>query len=136
MAAGRGLSDERRRRLQHRLLPAAGGLLFLVLLILLISSLGASDQVSGARRFLSAWERGDYAGMHAQLTDDAKRRYPRAVFDAAYRAAAATATSTRVNAGDAHDADGGARARITFRTRVFGRLRGELQLPMSATHVK
>src|SRR5918912_1747791 len=112
MEVGRGLSDERRRRLQHRLLPAAGGVLFVLLLIVLVSSLGASYQVSGARRFLSAWERGDYAGMHAQLTDDAKRRYPREVFDAAYRSAAATATATRVEAGDAHDAGGGARASV------------------------
>src|SRR5918911_351752 len=114
MAAGRSLSDERRRRLLHRALPAAGGLLFVLLLIVVLSSLGASDQVSGARRFLSAWERGDYAGMHAQLTDDAKRRYPREVFDAAYRSAAATATATRVDAGDAHDRAGGARASVSL----------------------
>src|SRR5919206_4580501 len=130
---GRDLSEERRRRLVHRALPAAGALLLLVLVIALVASLGASDQVSGARRFLSAWERGDYAAMHAQLTDDAKRRYPRTVFDAAYRAAAATETAVRVDAGDAHDSGGGARASVAFRTRVFGRLRGKLDLPMATT---
>jgi penicillin-binding protein A len=132
----RDLSDERRRRLRRRALPAVGGAAFLLLLIVVIAGAGTSDEVSGARRFAHAWERGDYAGMHAQLTDRAKRLFPRAAFDAAYRTAAATATTTKVEAGDARDADGGATVPVTLRTRVFGTMRGDLEIRMSGSRVK
>lgn len=134
--ARRDLSEERRRRLRHRALPALGGAVFLLLLVALIRSCGTSDEVSGARRFAGAWERGDYAAMHAQLTERAKRLFPRAAFEAAYRSAAATATATAVEAGDVRDADGGAVVPLTLRTRVFGTMRGDLEVPMSGASVK
>jgi transpeptidase family protein len=132
----RDLSDERRRRLRRRALPVLGGGLFLILLILLIRSCGTSEEVTGARRFASAWERGDYTAMHAQLTERAQRLFPRAAFDAAYRSAAATATATAIEAGDPRDSDEGAVIPVTLRTRVFGKMRGDLEVSMSGSRVK
>jgi cell division protein FtsI/penicillin-binding protein 2 len=121
--------------LRKRALPALGGLFLFVVLVAVILGSGASDEVTGARRFVSAWERGDYAAMHEQLSERAKRLYPPATLERAYRSAAATVTATSVSAGDPHDRSGGAAVEVTFRTRVFGTVRGELELPMSGATV-
>jgi peptidoglycan glycosyltransferase len=97
---------------------------------------GESDAVRGADRFAAAWARSDYGAMHAQLTDRARRLFPRAAFEAAYRRAAATATLERVRPGRAHDSGDGAAVPVTLRTGVFGRIRGRLEMKMSGTSVK
>src|SRR5438094_9185396 len=131
-AQGHKYSDERRRRLLRRALPALGVLLVLVLVITLVVTGGPSPAVSGARRFLAAWERSDYAGMRALLTPEAQRRYTPAAFARAYSAAAQTATATGIGAaGKVRDAPGGAVVRVVVRTRLFGDIRGRVQLPMS-----
>ncbi|HKP92165.1 MAG TPA: hypothetical protein VJT75_19505, partial [Thermoleophilaceae bacterium] len=131
-----GYSDERRRRLRRRALPALGGIVLLLVVVVVAMSTGESDAVRGANRFAAAWARSDYAAMHAQLTDRARRLFPRAAFEAAYRRAAATATLERVTPGKAHDADDGAAVPVTLRTHVFGRVRGRLEMKMSGSSVK
>jgi peptidoglycan glycosyltransferase len=85
-----------------------------------------------AQDFADAWARGDYPAMHAQLSDDARRRTPLPEFTADYKAAAATATAISVVAGKAgKPADGVVSVPVTVRTRVFGPVAATLQLPFS-----
>ena len=121
---------ERRRRVTHRALP--------LLCLLGLASLGAgllvgSRTESGseriARDFTRLWARGDYAAMHLLLTPDARDRHPLSSFQAAYRRAAATATTTFVSVGEARGVNGDRVAvPVTVGTRVFGTLRGRVEL--------
>jgi cell division protein FtsI/penicillin-binding protein 2 len=108
----------------------------LVLVVVLAMSVGESDAVRGAKRFVAAWSRADYGAMHAQLTDRARKLFPRPAFEAAYRRAAATATLERVVPGKGHDTDDGAAVEVILRTRVFGRVHGRLEMKMSGSSVK
>ena len=126
-------SDERRRRFSHRALPALGGLAVVSLAAGL--AFGAGAQSGGERTaadFAAAWERGDYRAMHAMLDAASRRAHSLAEFKRAYREAAATATATSVRAGEPGDeSDGTIRVPVKVRTRVFGRLRFELRLPVN-----
>ncbi len=84
-------------------------------------------------RFLRAWERGDYAAMHAELSDVARRATPLAEFTNAYRRAARTGTAVAVTAGGVSRPDSGGRlvAPVAMRTRLFGTLRSRMVLPLS-----
>ena len=84
-----------------------------------------------AIRFVSAWERGDYASMHAMLTPEARERWPLQRFARAYRRAAATATVARVRASRPRKAQNDAIAvPVDIRTRIFGDLRTTVTLPL------
>ncbi|TML82084.1 MAG: hypothetical protein E6G07_04105 [Actinobacteria bacterium] len=133
----RRYSEERRKRLLRRALPVTAGLAVLILVITLLVTGGASPAVTGARRFVAAWERSDYSAMRALITPEAQRRYAFPAFQRAYRAAAGTATATGVAAiGKVRDAPGGAAVPLEFRTRLFGTLTGRLGLPMAGSRVK
>ena len=103
----RAPNDQQLRLAPHRLpapLGAAGRLLAAVAgaAFLAGTMVGARHEPSERRvaeRFAGAWERGDYAAMHALLSDAARRRTSLARFTAAYRRAAVTATATAVRAG-------------------------------------
>ncbi|HEY1273822.1 MAG TPA: penicillin-binding transpeptidase domain-containing protein [Thermoleophilaceae bacterium] len=96
-----------------------------------VGSFADSSSHKAARSFTQAWARGDYAVMHDLLTDDAQSRYPLKAFRAAYRRAAATATLKRVAPEDPESTtDGEAVVPVLLNTRVFGRVRGRLTLPV------
>jgi peptidoglycan glycosyltransferase len=125
------LSIERRRRLTRRLLPALAGVAVLALAVGVM--VGSGHESSGertARSFAEAWERRDYAGMHALLTPSARSRYPLGDFTRSYRYTWALATAVSL---DAHDPDGerdrGVVVPTTVRTRVFGELDLDLVVP-------
>jgi penicillin-binding protein A len=126
-------SDEQRRRFSHRALPALGGLAVVSLAAGL--AFGAGAQSGGERTaadFAAAWERGDYRAMHAMLDAASRRAHSFAEFRRAYREAAATATATSVRAGEPGDESNGTiTVPVEVRTRVFGRLRSELRVPVS-----
>jgi penicillin-binding protein A len=126
-------SDEQRRRFSHRALPALGGLAVVSLAAGL--AFGAGAQSGGERTaadFAAAWERGDYRAMHAMLDAASRRAHSLAEFRRAYREAAATATATSVRAGEPGDESNGTiTVPVEVRTRVFGRLRSELRVPVS-----
>jgi penicillin-binding protein A len=126
-------SDEQRRRFSHRALPALGGLAVVSLAAGL--AFGAGAQSGGERTaadFAAAWERGDYRAMHAMLDAASRRAHSLAEFRRAYREAAATATATSVRAGEPGDESNGTiSVPVEVRTRVFGRLRSELRVPVS-----
>ena len=126
------LSAERRRRLTRRLLPAVAAL---ALVAFVAGAVAGSRHQSGgeraARGFTAAWERHDYAAMHALLTPAARARYPLADFTRAYRDTAATATALSFEAGDPEgERDGGVVVPMTVATRAFGTL--TLDLVVSA----
>jgi peptidoglycan glycosyltransferase len=125
-------SPERRRRLTHRAVPLIGGLAALSLVAgLLIGSAADSASERTAKQFGRAWERGDLTAMYSLLSGDARSRYNRAAFDRAYRDAAASATIERLEVGSLKGQDGDRlRLPVTLRTRIFGRVRGDLLLPV------
>ena len=134
--AFRDLSQERRRRLTHRTAPLIAAAAVVMLLVAILNgSCGAADGEDSARRFVSAWERSDWAAMHRELTPAAKDRYPPAALERAYEGAAATATAAAVDAGRPEVDGDAARVDLDLRTRVFGTLRGELRLPMEDARV-
>jgi penicillin-binding protein A len=127
-----GLSVERRRRLTHRALPALGGLALLAAGAgMVVGSQAQSGSQRTAREFTEAWERGDYRAMYALLDEASRRVYTQREFRSAYRDAAATATSTAVDAGDpAGERNGSVAIPVAVRTRVFGTVRARLRFPV------
>jgi penicillin-binding protein A len=132
------LSSERRRRLTHRALPAIGGLAALALAAgAIVGSFAASADERAARDFADAWERSDERAMYALLSGSARSTYPFERFRRAYRRAADTATLVAVAAGDPEGARAGSIVvPMTLRTRVFGRLRGELLVPVEDERIQ
>ncbi len=126
---------ERRRRLLHRGLPALVGAaaLAVVLGVLVGGGAGGTERAT-ARRFASAWARGDYARMYGLLDAAARARTSFQDFAAAYRDAAATATLISLGVGTVGNRSGTAiPLQMTIRTRVFGTLRGVIDLPVSGS---
>jgi cell division protein FtsI/penicillin-binding protein 2 len=131
------LSSERRRRLSHRALPA--------LAVLALVSATAGAMVGGrtssvaertARQFTEAWERQDYRDMYGLLDGASRRVYSLREFRQAYRDSGDTGTVERVDAGDpVGEHDGAVTVPIALHTRVFGRVRAELRLPVDGERV-
>src|SRR3954453_7246900 len=123
---------ERRRRLTHRALPVLGGVAFVSLVAGMVAGAGAESAGAGAaRRYGAAWERGDYRAMYALLGADSRSRVTEARFEAAYRATAATATATptSVRVGSpGGESDGKVSLPVAVRTRIFGTVRGDVDL--------
>ena len=127
----------RQRRLLTRAIPlgalAAGAFLVGALLG------GGPSGLAGGQRFADSLERGDFAGMYAELTADSKQRYAPEAFANAYRRADDVATVSSIDAGeaDAGDRDHGeeAVAPLTLRTRAFGTITRDLRLPLDEEQV-
>ncbi len=84
-----------------------------------------------ARDWAAAWERGDYAVMHSLLSDEARDRASLRRFVRTYREAAETATVSKLRAGEPRDeGDAGYTLPVSMETRIFGRLRGTVPLPI------
>jgi penicillin-binding protein A len=132
------LSSERRRRLTHRALPAIGGLAALALAAgAIVGSFAASADERAAGDFAEAWERSDERAMYALLSGSARSTYPFERFRRAYRRAADTATLVAIAAGDPEGTrDGSIVVPMTLRTRVFGRQRGELLVPVEDERIE
>jgi peptidoglycan glycosyltransferase len=85
-----------------------------------------------AKRFVTSWQRADYAGMYAELTDAAQRARPIADFTSDYRGATAIATATAFVAGKVGKFENGVvEVPMTIRTRSFGIVHQTLRLPFS-----
>ena len=132
-----GLSSERRRRITHRGLPALCGLALLAGGAgLVVGSQARSGAERTASRFAEAWELRDYRSMHELLDEASRREHTLRELRAAYRRAAATATARGVVAGDPEEGrDGFVAVPMEVRTRVFGAVRADLQLPVNGERV-
>src|ERR1044072_388329 len=127
-------SSQRRRSLARRrgvFVATVAGLIGLAVFVVL--SIGGRPAAEvRAERFVEAWARSDYAAMHAELTDEARKARPPADFSADYRAAAATGTATAFVPGKVGKLeDGIVSVPMVVRTRVFGTIRATLRLPFA-----
>jgi penicillin-binding protein A len=131
------IPPERRRRLTHRALPALGGLAAVSMVagaFVGSSTESTSERVAGD--FATAWERGDMRGMRALMSESSSARFPLASMRRAYRRAAATATLTAIETGEPEGVhDDQVSVPVVLDTRVFGRLRGDLRVPVSGERV-
>jgi peptidoglycan glycosyltransferase len=127
----------RRRRITHRALPTLGGLAAVSLVAGAFVGAGAnSAEERTATDFVAAWERGDTRAMYRLLSTSAKALYPLGAFRRAYERAAATATSRSIDPGDPGGIHGDqVTVPVVVETRVFGALRGDLEIPVSDEHV-
>ena len=125
-------NGERQRRVLTRAIP-------LVAIAIAAFAAGVAVAVGPdspeAERFLAAWERRDFAAMHAEITADAQAEYPLERFRRLYEQAAETATILSVETGEVSERDGAAVARVDFDSYAFGALGGELAVPISADKV-
>ncbi len=116
-----------RRRLVALAVTALGALLVGI-------GVGAAREDSAeevAVRFVNAWARGDYAGMYALVTPEARRRTSFRQFASAYRTAASTTTSQKLSAGKPTTPEAGiAVVPVQVRTAVFRSVDGRLRLPV------
>jgi cell division protein FtsI/penicillin-binding protein 2 len=129
-------SSQRRRSLARRRLIFLGAVVVVVGLVVvaIVMTGGRPEAEVRAQRFVSAWARGDYAAMHAELGDDARKARSVADFTADYRAAAATATATAFRPGKVGKLENGiVSVPMTVTTRVFGTVQTTLRLPFTST---
>jgi penicillin-binding protein A len=84
-----------------------------------------------AQKFAAAWAKGDHRAMWALVDDDTRKAYPLKRFNATYRAAERAATVAAVRTGPVREARGDRLVvPVSVRTRDFGRLRGNVALPI------
>ena len=115
----------------RRLVPAVALLAIVVAAVVLLTGSGDGGKRETAEQFVTLWARRDFRGMYALLGEDARRAFSEAAFQAAYANAATTATSRSLTAGRAREAQKDLVAvDVTVRTRVFGTVRGVLDVPL------
>ena len=110
----------------------AGGACVVIVLLMLTG--GPPAEQAAAQRFVTAWSKGDYATMHAELSAADRRAMPLRRFTAGFRAAASTATATRFSHGEISGPDDDVvSVPMTVVTRVFGTLRAKLRLTFTGS---
>ena len=131
------LTSERRRRLTHRALPAVGGLAVVALAAgALVGSRAVSADEATAKAFTAAWVRGDERAMYRLVDARTRSSWPFERFEREYARAAGTATLTGLAAEDpTGTTEDSVVVPMTLRTRVFGRLRGNLLVPVEEERV-
>ena len=121
----------RRRSRPERFAPLAAVALLALGVGVYVGAKHEPAAASVARDWAAAWERGDYASMHALLSDDARKRASLKRFVRTYREAGETVTLRKVATDNPRAADDGAYdLPVAVQTRIFGRLRGTVRLPM------
>jgi cell division protein FtsI/penicillin-binding protein 2 len=122
----------RRRALSRHLVPLVALALVAFIGGVVLGGGHRSGAEEVAERYVEAWERGDYEGMHRLLTDGARERTSLAVFRRAHERDAATATVTELRARRIPEPEDGVVAvPVTARTTVFGTIDTTLELPVS-----
>lgn len=122
------------RRVLTRLLPIA--LIAIAAFVYGVSCGAAPGRAERrtAERYVHAWARGDYPAMYGMLSKGARERVSPAVFGAAYRDAALTATQSGLSPGGAGDTDNGAvPVPVTVATHVFGTFRTVARIPLDGS---
>src|SRR3954447_2611527 len=123
-------SFDRRRRLARHGLPVAALAAVSFAVGLVIGAGHVSSEQRVVERLAAAWRKGDYVGIWATMTPEARQRYTAAAVRQAYRSAAATATSRSMTIGKPrHDGDAYLLP-VAVRTAAFGTVRGNVRLPL------
>ncbi len=123
---------KRRRRAivaPRRFAPIALTALAALVAGLVVGARHVPSQRKVVAEFATDWQRADYAGMYAMLSDAARKRTSRARLERTYRQAAAVLTLTKLTTGRVRDDGDAVRIPVTMDTRVFGRLTGTLVVP-------
>jgi peptidoglycan glycosyltransferase len=89
-----------------------------------------------AQRFATAWARGDYATMYAQITDDDQARISRLKFMTAYQETMRTATAAHVVTGKPRKDGDDYRVPVRIDTRAFGTVTGDVVMPISGSGIE
>ncbi|MET0615358.1 MAG: penicillin-binding transpeptidase domain-containing protein [Thermoleophilaceae bacterium] len=119
-------------------MPTLGGLAAVSLLAGLLVGAGTNSAAERtASSFTEAWQRGDYRAMHRLLTPASRALHPLPEFRRAYERAAATATASTIEVDDPAGVHGDAvTVPVVVDTRVFGALRGNVEVPVSGERVE
>jgi penicillin-binding protein A len=124
---------QRRRRLATHMLPLA---LLAVVSFVVGANVGApgSPEEDATERFVTAWERKDFAAMYRELNPASRRATSSAELASAYRDAAEVATLRGLEAGspgDQAEVEGAVAVTVPFeaRTAAFGKIVAELAFP-------
>jgi cell division protein FtsI/penicillin-binding protein 2 len=128
-----GLRTERRRRLLRRTIPVVAICSSAFAAGVVVATRGADPEEALVARFMRAWEKGDYAAMHRDLTDAARRSTALLPFSRAYRRAGETATATATAAGPPRREDGGYVVSTVTRTRIFGTIRAPVRIELDGS---
>jgi peptidoglycan glycosyltransferase len=123
---------QRRRRAivdPRRFAPIALTALAALVAGLVVGAGHVPSQRKVAAEFAADWQRADYAGMYATLSDAARKRTSRARLERTYKQAASVLTLTKLTTGPARDDGDAVRVRVTMDTRIFGQLTGTLVVP-------
>jgi peptidoglycan glycosyltransferase len=120
----------RDKRLRRRAAPLAALAAAALAAGAVVGARAESDTERAARDFGRAWERADYGEMWRMLTPAAQDEVSPQELAAAYAEAMATATGTRVDAGDVREEGDGAALEVAVATRVFGIVAGRVELPV------
>jgi Penicillin binding protein transpeptidase domain/Penicillin-binding Protein dimerisation domain len=127
----------RRRRVLTRALPVAA--LATAAFIAGAVQAGHGTDLATAQSFADQWESQDFAAMHADISPGTAKHYPLNAFTDEYGKAQETGTVTGVSTGDvsASSVDGrpAAAMPVTLDTRAFGRITGEIELPLAGDRV-
>ncbi len=129
----RSLSDEQTVRVRRARPVIALALAAFAIGAIVGANSGSSSGDALAERFVSAWTRGDYAAMYADVDAATRRSLTPDAFAAVYAEAlrAATASSERIR-GRARASSGGIVAvPVTVDTRLFGRLSLEFRVKLA-----
>jgi cell division protein FtsI/penicillin-binding protein 2 len=124
-----------------RAAPLAGLAVVAFVVGLVVALSGGGDETQVVQRYVSDWQRGEYARMYAMLDQRSQRATSEPAFVAAYRHAAAVSTLVGVRRVRVGGTSGQMVAvSMTAQTRIFGRVRGTLQVPFttsdSGTHIR
>jgi cell division protein FtsI/penicillin-binding protein 2 len=133
-ARGRRSSRARRRRLFTRAAPLAGLALLAFVVGIIVATSSGGDERQVVQRYVTDWQRGNYAGMYALLDERSQRDISEPGFVTAYKHAAAVATITGLARIRVSDPNGQAvPVSLTVHTRVFGRVRGTVDVPFTSS---
>ncbi|HZL48088.1 MAG TPA: NTF2-like N-terminal transpeptidase domain-containing protein, partial [Solirubrobacteraceae bacterium] len=87
-----------------------------------------------AARFTTAWAKGDYAAMYADIDTQSRRALTPGEFANVYEGALTTATTTSMRVtGKPHDAHGDVDVPVRVKTRLFGTLASDFTLPLQGS---
>ncbi|MEV4419606.1 penicillin-binding transpeptidase domain-containing protein [Patulibacter sp. NPDC049589] len=86
-----------------------------------------------AAAYLKHWSAQDFAAMHGELGSDAAGRVSEARFAQIMRGTLTTATAQTITTGKPQRTDDGFEAPVAVRTRLFGTLRGTVQIPLQGS---
>jgi penicillin-binding protein A len=123
---------KRRRRAiakPKRFAPIALTALAALVAGLVVGARHVPSQRKAVAEFAADWQRADYSGMYATLSDAARERTSRARLERTYKQAASVLTLTKLTTGRVREDGDAVRVPVTLDTRIFGRLTGTLVVP-------